>query len=714
MKIHKGSVIAYGGILALLILTTAVFIYMTSVQGVDRTVVTQEGDMIAFVNDAELLAKSYEQGLEFIFQKAAYDLGLRGGQESMVYWTEEYPSEKTLKLALERKITENLPENNVYSDNDVTFGEKSVGIIAYDSAQCDSDSYPRCFLVSGNETITVSNEELKAAVSMDPYEFNVKVSSNYFRLIKAARAIVEDEKYSGHLADPGYIISAAKSDERFYRLTIKAKAHGDYVEFTLYDSSCMLDGNYYCIAPLRAGETGSAFFDDNYIPYGYVKMVFRVMVSGAVDPPESDKLSYTFSVAAGSGKIKIMIPDQPTVYVEDTKTLSIERGEIVKISIPSDYLDTFRKIEGTWNGITETLSQSDWVPPGSPESFEAAYDGATIKAYFSYCGDGTADKNEDCDKSDLSGQTCETKGFLKGTLSCGSDCKFNTAGCSNCGNGQINGVEECDNSNLNGKTCLSEGFASGSLSCNGDCTLNTKGCSMCGNGHIDAVNEKCDGSDLGGKTCISLGQGFTGGTLSCSSSCTLVTSACTKTVTPPVTCTPDCTKGALPVCTGSTLKTCEDTDSTSKECYKWVSKTCNFGCENARECWAGIRCVDPITDKVATAECKSCNWNDCGTGEGGESVTNKECYTEERGVTDSIPSGGILRTPKCTCRTSSDAYGIIILFPYANCNSCIGACAGIFGGPRECNCFGGIESCTGDTRGCWAVHCTPSDKCTYR
>jgi hypothetical protein len=45
-----------------------------------------------------------------------------------------------------------------------------------------------------------------------------------------------------------------------------------------------------------------------------------------------------------------------------------------------------------------------------------------------------------------------------------------------CGDGVIQTGEECDGSNLAGQTCTSRGFSGGSLSCNSNCTINTSQC----------------------------------------------------------------------------------------------------------------------------------------------------------------------------------------------------------------------------------------------
>jgi hypothetical protein len=52
---------------------------------------------------------------------------------------------------------------------------------------------------------------------------------------------------------------------------------------------------------------------------------------------------------------------------------------------------------------------------------------ATIK--ISVCGDNNAEENEYCDGTDLKERSCSYFGFSSGTLSCRSDCTFNTSSC---------------------------------------------------------------------------------------------------------------------------------------------------------------------------------------------------------------------------------------------------------------------------------------------
>lgn len=47
------------------------------------------------------------------------------------------------------------------------------------------------------------------------------------------------------------------------------------------------------------------------------------------------------------------------------------------------------------------------------------------------CGNGVQEGSEQCDGSDLAGQTCQSQGYQTGTLACNPDCTFDTSGCSN-------------------------------------------------------------------------------------------------------------------------------------------------------------------------------------------------------------------------------------------------------------------------------------------
>lgn len=165
------------------------------------------------------------------------------------------------------------------------------------------------------------------------------------------------------------------------------------------------------------------------------------------------------------------------------------------------------------------------------------------------CGDGTLNGSlgEQCDGSELGGETCQSQGFGGGTLACTSACQLDLSGCtapSTCGDGQVDPAqgEACDGNDLGSfSTCAALGYAGGTLACASNCTLDTSDCTTCGDGVRNGTDE-CDGSDLGGHTCQS--QGFSDGTLTCTAGCIFDTSNCG-------TCLPEQCNGLDDDCDGS-------------------------------------------------------------------------------------------------------------------------------------------------------------------
>ncbi len=190
------------------------------------------------------------------------------------------------------------------------------------------------------------------------------------------------------------------------------------------------------------------------------------------------------------------------------------------------------------------------------------------------CGDGIVDPGEQCD-SGPGGQSCVSLGYYNeaGVLSCTADCRFDVSDCGGwCGDGVVDAAkgEQCDQSNLNGQTCESRGFSGGPLGCDSTCLFNVSQCvSTCGNSiretgetcddgdtdagdgcsavcqtesgwtcdlsspnlctttcgdHLVAGAEECDLDDLGGQTCLTLN--YYGGDLGCSDACLLDRSSC--------------------------------------------------------------------------------------------------------------------------------------------------------------------------------------------
>jgi cysteine-rich repeat protein len=64
------------------------------------------------------------------------------------------------------------------------------------------------------------------------------------------------------------------------------------------------------------------------------------------------------------------------------------------------------------------------------------------------CGNGTVNPGEQCDGNDLHAETCTTRGFDSGQLTCELNCTFDESQCAvECGNGVVHNTEGCDDDN---------------------------------------------------------------------------------------------------------------------------------------------------------------------------------------------------------------------------------------------------------------------------
>lgn len=96
------------------------------------------------------------------------------------------------------------------------------------------------------------------------------------------------------------------------------------------------------------------------------------------------------------------------------------------------------------------------------------------------CGNNNAEGTEECDGTDLNGQSCIGLGYDGGTLNCDSNCTYDTSSCATtsptCGNNIKEAGEACDGTDLNGASCSNFGFSNGTLACYGNCTYNLSAC----------------------------------------------------------------------------------------------------------------------------------------------------------------------------------------------------------------------------------------------
>ncbi|MBN2722890.1 MAG: SBBP repeat-containing protein [Deltaproteobacteria bacterium] len=147
------------------------------------------------------------------------------------------------------------------------------------------------------------------------------------------------------------------------------------------------------------------------------------------------------------------------------------------------------------------------------------------------CGNNVKEPTEDCDGINIPDVSCDELGLGEGTIKCTDTCRLDVTACSGythvCGDSMITGEEECDLSDIGGNTCEDLGWYDGIVTCNSECRLDITDCEdngWCGNEIADTPFEECEGSDMAGETCESLG--YYGGNLSCSDNCTFNISDC--------------------------------------------------------------------------------------------------------------------------------------------------------------------------------------------
>jgi len=105
-------------------------------------------------------------------------------------------------------------------------------------------------------------------------------------------------------------------------------------------------------------------------------------------------------------------------------------------------------------------------------------------AVHAVCGDGViAYPYEKCEGENLYGETCESRGYYGGILACATDClSLDESDCATfgrCGDGvRQPAMEDCEGLELVGETCESQGFVRGTLACTEQCRFDTSGCEM--------------------------------------------------------------------------------------------------------------------------------------------------------------------------------------------------------------------------------------------
>lgn len=221
---------------------------------------------ISLTSFEESLRKMVEESLDIIAKRNAYDLGKLGGLKGTdtAVWTGTYPQIKDLKAMLEDEIKENLPSYEIKNNIRVEWGNNSIDIDITSNTN---------FLIIGSSNFSVRDETIDSTIKINLI-FNNIVNSSYFKLLDIGRKIFEDAVYYNLLISD--IASLETRIETDFNIEASIKDSGEYWNVSLKDVNCLLTDEFYCIAPLRAGEGKLVNWEGVDIPYDYLQLNFRI------------------------------------------------------------------------------------------------------------------------------------------------------------------------------------------------------------------------------------------------------------------------------------------------------------------------------------------------------------------------------------------------------------------------------------------------------
>ena len=289
-------------------------------------------------------------------------------------------------------------------------------------------------------------------------------------------------------------------------------------------------------------------------------------------------------------------------------------GAVDRFAVPLNTGQPIRQIAGTNDAITihTTSSGVAWF------TLHCDLSGGQPAPPAAVCGNNIVETGEVCDGSSLAGQSCNTRGFTGGTLSCAANClSFNTNLCTTtlCGNNVVETGEVCDGSSLAGQSCSTRGFTGGTISCSVDCrSFNTNLCTttLCGNNVVE-TGEVCDDGNTITELSCSYGTASCSG---CSSNCgqvlNLVGPRCGDRIINGVESCDDGNTASSDGCSNSCVIesgfTCTGTPSS---CVRTPSPSvCGNGIREGSEACDDGNTVTETSCPDGTASCSRCR-NDC-------------------------------------------------------------------------------------------------------
>ena len=180
------------------------------------------------------------------------------------------------------------------------------------------------------------------------------------------------------------------------------------------------------------------------------------------------QISVQETTSASAGVTSVISSSGGAVYkyLEITKT-NIQNSDIssakISFKVPKSWLTSnnidkstvaLNRYNNGWSKLPTTIASEDsnyiYFSANSPGFSTFAVTGEKNQtAAASSCGNNTRESGEECDGTDLAGQTCVSKGYAGGTLRC-TNCKFDTTGCTASSSSSSSGSSSSSSSSSSG------------------------------------------------------------------------------------------------------------------------------------------------------------------------------------------------------------------------------------------------------------------------
>jgi len=261
----------------------------------------------------------------------------------------------------------------------------------------------------------------------------------------------------------------------------------------------------------RPGLNGEWVVFELYIDYN--ENYAQMWMNGDILRPTNQFYLDNYPELAAEGKILLI--DHP--YTDAWRIRGITP---MYFDAPRDCLNCYDETEYYAGVQIDNLEFWDGIPSGGQTSFcgdGSCNGGETPSSCPQDCGtpavclNGVQEVGEDCDLSDLNGQSCVSLGFDGGTLACTSSCSFDTSGCySGCtSDPECDDGNECTSDVCSNFVCSHNDVPYGT-SCSSDgvaCTNDVCSSGVCGvpDDGLCTPDQGCTGVYCSGGGCVSTG-----------------------------------------------------------------------------------------------------------------------------------------------------------------------------------------------------------------